>query len=745
MADVTGVIGDNLTDRVSYEVATPRKESRVFVGAPDYRVFVWGIEITDDVYGVQVTQQMDDQVGSAQIHVVNDNQKWTVPTALSLIGYDFLPDELSLGDNSEPLFNRNATGTNTQSRSRRRVTPIKFAKQKIANFKSSITKNEQLGPAGEALLAEFNNSQNFPFLPGSAMFQMGDPVRVFFKNPWNIANQSREEEPDGNQEEWYFAFTGYISAVTEDFDAQTNQSKLHFFCEDIRRLLRYMRTTTSPNVFNINVTDTLLTGQDARDFLKRVSGDATLVTGNASVNAGMKLVNTSSDGSGDPGILDVLLFGNTGTRPSNFPVTDTEPGMQLVTGLLGFNPDTKTVALIDGSAGGGAIERQVSETLDSIYPILTEEQVDNYGADWSLGAEPTIAPEPNRFYVILPAKTAFSNDGTEAGSSFRWPYDWGMRITYFSEFRSRLDVINEFVQAQDSIWYATPKGDIVLEFPQYDMIPQLHGRPWRNILQIQNEFTKFSLTEDDRNIKTLTIAQGSPIADIDNKGLPPISIGLKFNLELAARFGVREQRNSRPFKYSQDYLNSSLDALAAMWQELANSDCYRIEGLECLPNFRAPIARPYFFKFRNMVGFCTAIHHQIVWGSVAQTVYELKYVRHFDVRKAAWEKVSGKFGWSWVRNTDDSGDIGSGAIPVTHSEGGLDEQLIQDPSADIMRDMVSDIRLREQLSGEELLPEADKEELERIADRLEQPVGPDPTERQRLIDESNTIMKRIKA
>lgn len=742
MAEITGRITDDPNSRVSVQTQTPLNESRVFIGAPDYRVFLWGIEITEDVYGVQVTQQMNEQVGTAQVHIANDNQKWIVPTALGLIGYDFLPDDLSLGDNEEPLFTRNSIGTNTQSRSNR-ITPIKFAKKKIANFKASIGNNQPLGKAGEELLKKFKNEQNFPFLPGTSMFQMGDPIRIFFKNPWNLANQPRTDEPDGNQEEWYFAFTGYVAAVTEDFDAQTNQSKLHLFCEDIRRLLRYMRTTTSPNVFNINVTNELFTGQDAKDFEKKISADATIVTGNAAVQAGMKLVNTNDDMSGPQGIMDLLLFGNTGARPSNFRTNQTAPGMPLVTGLLGFSPETKVLTIIDGSAGGGAIERQVSEKLDQMYPILTEEQVDNFGADWSLGAEPTVAPEPNKFFVILPAKTAFSNDATDKEASFRWPYEWAMRITFFSEFRTRLDVVNEFVTKQDSIWYATPKGDIVLEFPQYDMIPQLHAKPWSSILQLQNEFTKFSLTEDDRNITTLTIAQGSPIADIDPQSLPPIAIGVKFNQELAARYGVREKRESRPFKYSKDYLNSSLKALVAMWQEQSNSDSYRLEGLESTPNFRACIGRPFFFKYRNLIGFCTSIHHQIVWGSLAQTVYEFRYIRHFDIQKATWTKISGDFGWSWVRNTDGSGSIESGGKPVIHSQGGLSENIIQDPSGRLVRELVGDIRLREGLTGQEILTEADKTRLDTIADNLEQ-INLDPANRQALRDEMNSIMSRAK-
>lgn len=759
MSDITGVIGDSQTERVSLEVPTPRKESRVFVGAPDYRVFCWGIDISADVYGLQVSMQMDDQCSTAQIHIVNDNEKWIVPTALGLINYDFIPDELSVGNNDEHLFTQNAPGTNTQHRTRQRVTPVRFAKLKKRNFRQSLFQTENpsqnIGKTANALIKTFRHSKNFPFIPGAPLIQMGDPVRIFFKNPWNIQAKQQplpegEFGPPDQIEEWYFGFTGYVASVTEDFDAQSNRSILHLFCEDIRRLLRYMRTTTSPNVFNINVADDFVGGvkpANLKDALNKLSGDSILISGSQAFQAGMKLVNTSQDQSGDPGILDLLLFGDTGNLPSGFLVgQNAQPGMPLVSGLLGFNPGDKTVTLIKGTVGGSEVEAQTSALLDEIYPTLSEEDVDTFGADWSLGALPSVAPEANHFYVILPDKAAFSSEGTDASSSFVWPFDWGMRITHYAEFSSRLEVINLFVKNMDCIWYATPKGDIVLEFPQYDMIPQLHSTPWKSILQIQNEFTKFSKTEDDRNIKTFTIAQGSAIPGINTQGAPYLALARKFNPELAARYGVREQRDSRPFKYSEDYVNSSLKSLAAMWQEMANSDAYRLEGLETLPNFRGCIGRPYFFKFRNLIGFCVGIHHQVVWGELAQTVYEMQYLRHFDPEKASWQKISGEYGWYWSRNPNPiRDDLGSGARQLTTAAAGPVDYAAQDPSGDLLRDVVKDIRLKESISKTELLSEDDKNELDSIADRLSQPIPPDSTERQDLHDRIDQIMSRVRA
>src|SRR6266478_1158975 len=202
MADSTGTISPKSGERVSFEGASNAKESRVFVGAPDYRVFVWGVEITPDVFGMQITQQTDDQLSTAQVHLVNDNEKWIMPTMVSLIGYQHIPDELSnvigLGEESF-ISTTTLAGTTTQGLSSPKgpiTNPIRFAQQKRENFMSSITQGNVLGKAGQALLDSFHGSDNFPFLPGSPLIQMNDPIRIFLKNPWNLSRKNAANEFD---------------------------------------------------------------------------------------------------------------------------------------------------------------------------------------------------------------------------------------------------------------------------------------------------------------------------------------------------------------------------------------------------------------------------------------------------------------------------------------------------------------------------------------------------------------------
>jgi hypothetical protein len=361
----------------------------------------------------------------------------------------------------------------------------------------------------------------------------------------------------------------------------------------------------------------------------------------------MPLIKTSQNR--DPtqqGIIDMLLQGQTTPAQGllqGLPDTGGNTVSQ-VEGILGF-PHGQIVEVF---ANSGNMESQLSSLFNQIYPVLTPDEVDAYGRDYSLGALSGVAPRPNNIYVFLPDKSIF-------GSAY-WPYEPGVRIDYYVTFRTRLDIINEYVKNIDTIWWATPAGDIAVMFPTYDADPSKLLEPWRTLTQINMQYLEFQLTEDDRNIKTLTIAQGSPVEGLNPKDFPPIAYGVKFNLELAARYGVRQQFDTRPFKYSDSDYTSSLPALAALWQGLANSDAVRLDGLRIPLSPRLPMVCPYLFVPRNFIGISTGIQHTIVWGQQAMSIVDLRYIRLYNFDKGGYDQISGQFGFSFVSPSPDVTD-----------------------------------------------------------------------------------------
>jgi hypothetical protein len=710
------------------------------------------------------------------INIVNDNEKWIVPPGWAALHLDSIPDGLS----EEELVKR-IGGYNfpTNTKSSEEVGIHKFAMAKHAAMREKLLRDTPLSKETiQKLEAIMKNSAIYPLLPGSSVFQMADPIRVFFKNPWNLGNphplrqsaasglstndaltlaqqgitlegeDGEQLSPDqmlqsSNEEEWYFAFTGYIATVTEDFDAQSNRSILRLQCEDIRRLLRYMRTTTSPNIFDMNMYDEPLTvrvgGKEPSDLKKSgaVSSDLALVTGSADIKSGMQIVRTESSGLG---LMELLLFGDLEqlSTAANTIQQPTGKGL-LAASVLGFSEEGKQVFRlpVDNNYEGQLTTPRVDgrSILDELYPILTPQEVEDFGSDWSLGQDPNAAPgvrnrvdRPNRLFVIFPDSAHFP--------PLKYPPSWSMRIDFYSEFRSRLDVINEFVQIADLIWYATPKGDIVIEFPSYDALPQLHQPPWNSIFTLQNEFSRFSFSEDDHEIKTFTIVSASATDALDTSPTAPfLAYKTKPNPELIARYGVREQRSNRPFLYDEETLPGALEGLTSMLQELANSTAYRLDGLEMLPNYRAVPGRAYLFTFRNLIGFCDQVSHQCVWGGLAQTVYHFKYIRHFDAVTNNWTKISGNFGWSWKKPSDD-GAVVAGADFVTTKKV---DATSADPLPNMLQDRLDKLEKIAATEGPQVAPEQALR-LTAIQQRLTDPnFPPDLIERQQLLQEFNAI------
>jgi len=724
--------------RISREDQSNTKEGRVFVGAPDFRVFVWGIEITSDVFSVSVSQTVDEEIATATVNIINDNSKWVLPPGIGVIPFDLYPDELSdrpltTANTSQSLFGPDTTSRRPGSY----VTPIQFAKKKQENFKRFLS---SLGEIGQRVLDQFSRNIHFPFLPGGPLFQAGDRIRIFLNNPWTFQGQSTNVPTDS--EEWYFAFTGFIGAVTEEFDGTSNQSVIHLYCEEIRRVLRYMRTTTNPLIFHLDqvtLSDlkgeerpTSITGRGAEEVtppLRTFAPDTILYTGNNAPQSGQVIVDRSSPDSSN-GFLEWMLIGVQNQEAANLP------GQRVtVDGVMGFPYGKKEIIelVLDET-----YEQRLSPVMDRIYPKLSYNDVTRYGADWSLGSDPRVFTElgtdPNKLWVILPVKEHFP-DRT-------YPFDWENRVDIFSEWESRFNLISDFVKKLDCTWYSTPKGDIVFEFTNYDSVPLRYESPWSSIFTIYNEWRRYSYTEDDRNIKTFTLVNASPVDQYDlSRGAPFLSYGRHINPELIARFGVREQRSNRPFYYKEDVAGQALNALASRLQELANADAFRIEGMECLPNFRAVAARPYFIAHRNIIAFAKSIRHRVVWGQMAQTVYTFQYVRHFDIVTREWKKISGNFGHSWM-NTELPSEVRKNnqpgnqqTQPVRYEAPPFERR--DDVTQEILTNSVSEyFRIRPNLSTE------DKQKLDSIISQFS--AAQTTEDRKKLIDEFTTVLNRAK-
>lgn len=648
MSDVTGKIGGAgeaavfTADRVSYvdteNSGGPGQQGgpRVFIGAPDYRVFIWGVEVTADVFSVSIKNGLNDNISTCMINMVNDNSKYIVPAGLTTAGnkqnFGVSPDEWS--EESIDSLVLDNKGTNTQ------LNPVdtrEFARLKIERFRES--RDKFINRPISQLLEKFPSGPIFPLVPGMCILQAPDPVRVFLKNPWNLGSTNKAVEGDAfltTHEEWYYGFTGYIATCTEEFDGNTGRSILRISCEEIRRFLRYMLTTTNTETIAINNPDTSQTPSQGDAGTGSGTGASFELSNTPALQLMINAQQTFEGGMSLPEAYKYVFFGDT--LKAN-PKDQSSQTMNRIAGVPGFDPSRLRQENL--SLNPGQLEKDMSSRLEEMYPQLSEDDVSREGAKFEF--------DEQTLWIILPDPAGWEHD------ALKNPFSWGFKADFISEFRSRFDILDEFTKRIDAIWYATPKGDVVLEFPQYDQIPMKHSIPWSSILQIQNEWGGFSLTDDDRNIKTFTYVARAPLPLVGNvAGTPFVAFGSQSDPVLQARYGLRVQNFSRPFAHDRNAAVGNENAQAAMIQSLANSDSNRLEGLECLPNFRACVARPYFFKYRNIIGFCTRVQHQVVWGQDARTIYELHYLRPFDSLRNDWVRLSKDYGWGWTGLTSET-------------------------------------------------------------------------------------------
>lgn len=600
MADATGRLTDS-ADRISFRSVSSKEDSQVFVAAPDYRVFLWGIDITADVFSVSVENAMNDEINTMRISVANDGEKWIIPPGVALTDQPFAEDNLNDAWDGFSQQSPNSDGRSFLS---------VFMQQKIERFRKR----------GSLYLNGFNtvvdslaHGPTYPMVPGMPALQATDPIRVFFRNPW-ILQSTGVDTNSGSifpNDVWYFAFTGFVATVTEQYDASSNRSILSLYCEEIRRLLRYMQTTTNPDIIDQSTlqgavllentpNNVAAQQQSSPIFARDENQTSSIISGNTVIQA-----------------LEKMLFGNAGST-----------GQGKIEGIHGFDKSREVVM----EASSDNVEQQTSLQLDTMYPALSYDDMIVAGSDYLF--------DNKTLYILLPDPAGFPNR--------IWPYQFQVNATQFSEMRNRFDILDEFITSLDSLWYSTPKGDIVLEFPQYDMSPFKYSSPWKNILQIQNEWSGFSLSDDDRAVKTLALGKGSAIRDQNVKSILFDAAAVS-DVGMQARYGLRILPFDKPFYFSSEDQPGGIKALAAMRLNLANADSNRLEGLECLPNFRAPLARPFWFKYRNIIGFLTRVTHRIIWGQSAQTVYMLEHLRHFDAGRRDWVRLSDGYGWSWKK------------------------------------------------------------------------------------------------
>lgn len=215
-------------------------------GFPGYRVFIFGMEVTEDCVSVVTTSHPDTTPNTANITLLSPHNRYYVvdddiidiariaklkskaPKPADTIPGStwYMPpteDGVTSGD-SQPVFSE-------QDRIKTQILKVKTSVPPI-----DIPPSEYPGIVGTYVNPQA--AERYPFQSGKPIFHPMDPVRIFRRDEFNPSR-------------WYHWFTGVVSDFGERY-THNQEHDLTITAEAPNKMLRYARFTSNPGLIDIN-------------------------------------------------------------------------------------------------------------------------------------------------------------------------------------------------------------------------------------------------------------------------------------------------------------------------------------------------------------------------------------------------------------------------------------------------------------------------------------------------------------
>lgn len=458
----------------------------------------------------------------------------------------------------------------------------------------------------------------------SAVFHKHDPIRIFRKNP------IRELD------EWMPAFTGYLNEISYDTNYINGQSQVKLSCYDIRAFAAKMR-----------VQETSVTGvTNPRSVFLGTEG-----AGSASIFT--DLLNPTIVGNPLQGksFEDVMEFLITGTNSRSTEVSKSFGESKFRRGIgdfttghiinyapgdskEGIRPDPLEhwhALCLFGTAGNAGFSRLNEEQTDAgfvvgaVKPVLAAADNEAMDRRYITEAEARFigertthdkewAPHKQFVHFLLPAGGTGAKNLLEA--------DVANANSNQIDFRSRLDIMQDFAARIDYQFWVSPMGDFIVEFPQYDFHPKDYGE-YETVFKVDKHLSSDSIQDEAGDMVTCVIASGR--IRPENEAQIPEFIQPKAVVAspmMMMRYGVLEHEITLPFVSSTE----SLARLANIefQKKLAESNKMNMDF-----NYRPWILpnRPVEHMERKRIGLTTAVNNSLQVFKEASTGITTRYVR----------------------------------------------------------------------------------------------------------------------
>lgn len=679
---------------------------------PGFRIYVFGLDVTKFVLSVNVVYNDGRAPNLAEFQLENKFDKFVVTETDILAIYDDIdPEQIQFPDRKKIVNSvinaeaeRGVVGdfdasqrvvaeqvnkdysetigkaqdhiiTKIQNRIDKEIFPedkAKVLKAKIA-ARNRITQppvNDTGATTSTAtltgVLALGGDAARYPVQAGDSIFHSNDPVRIFFRDPFNPAV-------------WFHMFAGFVTDTVDSVDVN-NVRVATIRCEDPTRILRYARIATNPSIVDINalqqVEDVVL-----RSFFKDNFVDITLtellytfIFGDEvpGTTERFPFVRRSATGEQSSSSVHITGAGSFSFNKSATFLFGPEPGESQARNpkQISEKLSQKIINLDNLAEYQAFIDHQVKESdLDTMLIDDDDVIAENFGLvspttflqnsrgeDGKIrtvdiinfiGTRPHLYPVDGGRLIILAPKTFGPN--TNRDVMLR---DIVGNISTRTSFKTRLQIIYDVAERLEFSFYASPKGDLIFEMPLYDFRPEDFGtvevptveldfRKQRLVaekgtLEFRGPFSSrfiiprrdtisWSKTFTDEKVRTQMrstkhIIQGYAEEGTTDEYTDPIVTTLK---SLVPQFGVRmEQQEPRGFIRTQEGV--------AIYNQLAlnqwNSDA-RSAQVEITPRLQMWLNRPIEFVERKYMATIRSISHNIVWNSDMISSVGVNYIR----------------------------------------------------------------------------------------------------------------------
>jgi hypothetical protein len=664
---------------------TDTDTAQIRLAYPAYKVFIFGVDVSEDVLAVNITSHDGSSPNQCTVSLNNELDKYIMTTNDMLWYKKVDGTKVSLPwmkPNSNP-GSTDSTFFDPLNKDRSVLNPTKRAiLLKKGAITDSVPLDERTDLAGLPLntnpisLKYFSSTfSKYPLSDGRPIFHPMDPVRVFYRDPFNPSR-------------WYHMFCGFVSDMV-DTATENNAKILSITIEDPTKLLRYQRVFINPGILDAHAVVQKDGDVVLQSFWTNKFPDYTL-----------------------PEVMFTLLFGYDYARdqvlekvapPLRQPSSQEKQARRtLFSGVGHFSWDISAVATIGGPAPAGSAQAQ-HEKEDDIFGgsiVLTAGDrsvpVFHLGdklEQWQLLLDHEVQPsdmymmatpdDRNRPAELIARKDAVSildevdidlminYIGTNPD---KYPVDGGRLMMLMPR---SLGVHNNSILLKDIIqsypmnndgttfgaiitetlnrlefsMYCSPRGDIVMEMPLYDFDPDkfgvneitsdsvesvinsIGGSKYLPMVNAINYFgsgtnrgpycSNYVITKTDtmawdnahvdQKVFTVAVAKRALFQNWDNLPFSDIT----GELELARResliplYGYRAAPVT-PRGYITTKSGSKL--YAELCLNRLNADAHTIQVTH-VPNIKLWLNRPIYIQGRNTIATTKAISHSITWGA----------------------------------------------------------------------------------------------------------------------------------